>query len=356
MMGSMNESPLNPLHARLGARMAQKDGWNMPHSFRNLMEEHLAARSACAIFDISHISKFLVRGNGALAWLETQLSQKLADCQDGASTHTLLLDGHGKIIDKMALLRESAGSFYLLGHAGVEAQVSAWLHTHKTNASLEIRNETNRWCAMALMGPHCEQVLYRVLRGCVELPGMQRFMRFFYQNHELILGRLGLHEEAESERMYEFFCPAVAGISWFESFMGAGAQPCGASTRESLRLERGCVAVGSEITRQSTPAEVGLASLCSVKNLTATEGDAPKPREVVVHLRCVEPGRIVPEPGSAVRDSIGSTVGHITSAAFSPTHDSVVAMALIATPLAQNGMHLVVMVQGRPVPAVVMKE
>lgn len=347
-MGSMKDSPLNPLHARLGARMAQKDGWNMPHTFRNLLEEHLTARSACAIFDISHVSKFLVRGNGALAWLESQLSRKLHECRDGACVPALLLDGHGKIIDKMALLRESAGSFYLLGHALVEDAVAAWLTGHKNDEGIEIRNETNRWCGMALMGPQCEQVLYRVLRGCVELPAMRRFTRFFYQNHELILGRLGLHEEAEKERMYEFFCPAVAGISWFESFMGAGAQPCGLATRESLRLERGCVAVGSEITRSSSPAEVGLSALCGVG-----EGGRAKPRESIVHLRCIDHNRTVPEPGSAVRDSIGSTVGHVTSAAFSPTYDGIVALAIIATPLAQSGMHLSIMIQGHPVPVVV---
>ena len=345
----MKKSPLNPLHERMGARMIQADGWSMPHTFSSLIEEHLAARSACAVFDISHTSKFRLCGNGALEWLEAALSQKVSACQDGAAMHTLLMDSESKIIDKMTLLRESAGNFLLLGHAAVEEAVAAHLAACKPHAALVLSNETDRWCGMALMGPQSEQVLARVLRGG-ELPGMSRFSRFFYQNQELVLGRLGLADEAEHEHTYEFFCPAVSGISWFESFIGAGAQPCGAATRESLRLERGSVAVGKEISRRTTPGEVRLDGLCSGEK---GRPDTKPPRETVARLRCSGGSQSTPEPGSSVRDTVGNTIGRITSAAFSPAMGDVVAMALLAAPFVQPGMKLMIMVQGQAVPAVV---
>lgn len=349
-MGGMKESPLTPLHARLGARMAHADGWNMPHTFSSLLEEHLAARSACAIFDISHLSKLRICGNGAQDWLEKALSRSVSECRDGAGLHTLMLDAEGRIIDKMTLLRESAGNFLLLGHAAVQAEVAAHLAACKPHAALELRDETEAWCGMSLLGPQCEQVISRVLRG-VDLPAMGHFHRFFYQNHELILSRIGPEDEKADERAYEFFCPAVSGISWFESFLGAGAQPCGSATRESLRLERGCVAVGKEISRRSTPGEVGLDNLCSSDK---GRPDAKPPREIVARLRCTEGGRTTPEPGSSVRDSAGNTIGHITSAAFSPALEGVVAMAMLTSPFVQPGMQLVVMIQGHAAPAVVM--
>lgn len=344
----MRKSPLNPLHERLGARMTHTDGWSMPHTFSNLLEEHLAARSACAVFDVSHISKFRICGNGALAWLEAALSSKVADCCDGAGMRTLLTDAEGRIVDRMMLMRESAGSFLLLGHAGMEAIDAARLEALKPHAALELRDETDAWCTMVLMGPQCEQVLARVLRGA-ELPVVGHFTRFFYQNHELMLSRLGLEDETESERAYEFFCPAVSGISWFESFLSAGAQPCGAATRESLRLERGCVAVGSDIVpHRSTPGQMNLGRLCHPEKQQAEE---KAPGERIARLRCMESGRAAPEAGSAVRDTSGNTVGRVTGAAFSPAMDGVVAMALLAAPFVQPGMHLVIMMQGRAVPA-----
>lgn len=346
----MKKSPLNPLHERMGARMVQADGWSMPHTYSNLLEEHLAARSACAVFDVSHMAKFRIRGNGAMDWLESTLSGKVSECRDSTGLRTLLQDDEGRIIDRMMLLRESAGNFLLLGHASREVEDAEWLQAHKPHAALELQNETNAWCAMVLMGPQSEQVITRVLRGA-ELPMPGGFCRFFYQNHELILGRLGLEEETEQERAYEFFCPAVAGISWFESFMGAGAQPCGSATRECLRLERGCVAVGHEITRRSRPGEVGLSHLCHGKR--EGHGLTP-PREKVARLRCSGGGRTTPDPGSSVRDSAGNTVGRVTSAAFSPSVDDVVVMALVYAPLVHPGVQLHVMVQGRPVVATVL--
>lgn len=346
----MKKSPLNPLHERLGAHMDSSEGWTLPMSFSGLMDEHLAARSACAVFDISHTSKLRVRGNGALAWLETRLSSMVSECTDGGVQPTLLADTEGKIIDHMALLRESAGNFLLLGHAGMEQQAYEWLQAHLAGDGLELLNETDAWCGMALLGPQSEQVLTRVLRG-VELPAAERFSRFTYQQQSLILGRMSLQQEAPSERCYEFFCPAVSGISWFESFIGAGAQPCGTATRECLRLERGCPGVGAEITRSSTPSEVRLDHLCSCEK---GRPDTSAPRSVIARLRCAGNADDTPTPGSAVRDTAGNTIGRITSSTFSPAVDDVLAMAMITAPFVQPGMQLIVMVRGHAVPATVL--
>lgn len=233
----MKSSPLNPAHSRLGARMTQTDGWYMPRSFRSLMEEHLAARSACAIFDISHISKFRICGNGALEWLESIFGRGISGCHDGACTHARLPGPQGKPLDTLALLRESAGNFLLLGHAAAEQRVHTWLREHHAHAAIELRLETERWCAMAIIGPQGDDVLARVLRG-IELPKPQRFSRFVYQRQELILARFALHEypQLSVPAACELLCPAVSGISWYESFIAAGAQPCGSAARESLRL------------------------------------------------------------------------------------------------------------------------
>lgn len=346
----MKASPLNSLHERLGAHLASTEGWTLPRMFTGLLEEHLAARSACAIFDISHVSKFRVRGNGALAWLETLLSGKVADCMDGAVLHTLLPDQEGKIIDRMALLRESGGSFILLGHAGVEAQAYKWLSEHMAQGALELENVTDAWCGMTLLGPQSEQVISRVLRG-VELPAAERFSRFTYQYQPLVLGRIGLEQEEPMERCYEFFCPAVFGISWFESFIGAGAQPCGTATRESLRLERGCPSVGGDITRSTTPSEARLDHLCCCEK---GRPDTTPPRSTLARLRCAGGAADAPPPGSSVRDSAGNTIGRVTSAAFSPAVDDVLAMAMLTAPFVQPGMHLTIMVQGKAVPAMVL--
>lgn len=149
-----------------------------------------------------------------------------------------LLGAQGKALDTLALLRESAGSFLLLGHAAAEEQTLAWLKEKREHAAIELRQVTSEWCAMALLGPQAEETLARTLRG-IERPLPHRFQRFTYQRHELILARLAMQEypHLSTPTAFEFFCPAVSGISWYESFIAAGAQPCGSATRETLRLK-----------------------------------------------------------------------------------------------------------------------
>lgn len=220
--------------------MKEVDGWTIPHSFRSLLEEHKTARSACAVFDISYLAKFHMRGNGTTGWLEQTLRRPLADVRDGSCVLAELVDATGNRLASVTLLRESAGSFFLIAPASREFAIHDRLQALKPSGTIEIYNETNDRCGMAVIGPQSEDMLQRVLHGETELPEMMRFTRFYLQGQQLMLGRLGLHCEREEEKAYEFFCPAVSGIKWYEEFIAAGAQPCGLATRECLRLERNC--------------------------------------------------------------------------------------------------------------------
>ncbi len=241
-MGDMRTSPLHHHHMTHGARMKEVDGWTIPHSFRSLLEEHQVARSACAVFDISYLSKFHLRGNGTVGWLEQTLHQPLADVRDGSCVPIELTNSTGSILANATLLRESAGSFFLIAPAGNEISILEHLQTLQPHGAIEIHHETNSRCGLAIIGPQSENVLRRVLPGETELPGMMRFIRFYLQGEQLMLGRLRLHREKEEEKAYEFFCSAISGIRWYEKFITAGAQPCGLATRECLRLERDCSA------------------------------------------------------------------------------------------------------------------
>ncbi len=236
----MRTSPLYHHHVRQGAQIKEVDGWGIPHSFRSLLEEHKTARSACAVFDISSLAKFHVSGNGATGWLEQKLQQSLADVRDGACVPMELPNETGGRLVRVTLLRESAGSFFLIASAGSEGAVFEYLKKLRPTSGIEVRNETMELCGMALIGPQSEDVLQRVLQGNTELPQKMRFTCFYLQGQQLMLGRLGLHGEREEEKAYEFFCSAVEGIRWYKEFIAAGAQPCGLATRECLRLERDC--------------------------------------------------------------------------------------------------------------------
>jgi len=348
----MKESPLTPLHARLGAAMDSEEGWLMPHHFSNLLEEHLAARSSCALFDISHLAKISVLGHGSHIWLDGLLSNSIDRCNDGRGQRTLMLDENGDIIDKITLFRETAGRFFLLGSAAMAAEDAAWLTRHRPDGSIEVFDETDRWSAMALCGPDSEKIFSRVLRG-LDMPLPLTFERVHYQNHDLLLTRAGL----EDEEGFELFCPASFGISWFESFIGAGAIPCGTATRESLRLERGAVSVSRDTIPRMTPQEASLNHLCHpeknyIGSATVRRQLLHTPGQRLASLRCTAPGE-PPRPGDRVEDENGIPVGIVTSSAPSPDHGCGIAIASLATRLCHPGTRVAILIRGKSVPAVV---
>ena len=232
----MKQSPLHAIHLQRGAHMQNVSGWTLPHSFRSLIEEHMVARAACAVFDISHTCKLSVRGNGSSFWLENSLRRRISDLHDGSCTTLPSEPGEDSPLSA-CLLRESAGCFFIIGSSKMVRAMEKKLRKTVPPTAVEIRDETEEWCGMALIGPRTEDALERVLKG-VQLPFPSQFTHFYLQGEQLLLGRLALQGEGEKERSYEFFCPAVSGIGWYESFIGAGAQPCGFATRELLRLER----------------------------------------------------------------------------------------------------------------------
>ena len=46
----------------------------MPLSYAGVVEEHLATRSAVGLFDVSHLGKAVVRGDGAVVFMTASCS------------------------------------------------------------------------------------------------------------------------------------------------------------------------------------------------------------------------------------------------------------------------------------------
>lgn len=348
-MEDMKESPLTDLHRRLGAEMAEDEGWNMPLQYADLVREHLSARTACGLFDISHLGKFRLLGNGALQWLEDKLTNSIADCCDGHIQHTLMLRSNGIILDRMTLFRESAGRFFITGSASLADADFDILQRMLHDNSMELKNETDDLCAMALTGSKAGRIMSEIcevdelpLQGCFSVirQGRKHFM--------ISRGKLVAQDS------YEFFCPATEGIKWFENFMRSGAIPCGSRTREYLRISRGRCAIGRDMP-ELTPAQAALSHLCAANkhytgsdSLTQSEDDSRK----IIFLRCDSP-ELSPQPGSKVQNLEGKVVGNITSATPALAHEHGYALAYVSAPHDEPGTHLHVEVNGEQVRATV---
>jgi len=68
-MGTLKRTPLFSAHQKLGARLVEFGGWEMPVQYSSIVDEHLAVRKAAGLFDISHMGEVRVQGTGAAGFL-----------------------------------------------------------------------------------------------------------------------------------------------------------------------------------------------------------------------------------------------------------------------------------------------
>src|SRR5437660_10745041 len=93
-------TPLTGVHQRLNARMVDFAGWAMPVQYpTGILAEHQAVRSACGLFDLSHMGRVHLRGAGALALAQESCTRDLARIRPGEAAYSVLCQPDGGIVD-----------------------------------------------------------------------------------------------------------------------------------------------------------------------------------------------------------------------------------------------------------------
>src|SRR5438105_7114556 len=101
----MKRTPLFAAHQKLGARLIEFGGWEMPVQYTGIVDEHKAVRQAAGIFDISHMGEIMVTGPQAEAFLNHSLTNDLRKLAVGVGQYTLMCNERGGVIDDLYAYR-----------------------------------------------------------------------------------------------------------------------------------------------------------------------------------------------------------------------------------------------------------
>src|SRR3979411_802999 len=94
------QTPLNPIHRRLGGRMVDFAGWDMPVQYpTGILAEHHAVRSGCGLFDLSHMGRVFLRGPDALALAQACCTRDLSRIRPGEAAYSVVCNPAGGILD-----------------------------------------------------------------------------------------------------------------------------------------------------------------------------------------------------------------------------------------------------------------
>src|SRR5215212_5223416 len=125
MTQEARRSPLHDRHAGLGAKFAPFGGWEMPLEYPGggVLKEHAAVREAVGVFDVSHLGKGVVRGPGAVGFLNARLTNDLRRIGPGQAQYTLCCDASGGVVDDLIAYVLSEDEVFLIPNAANTATV-----------------------------------------------------------------------------------------------------------------------------------------------------------------------------------------------------------------------------------------
>lgn len=346
-------TPLYDVHKRLGARIVDFAGFEMPVQYSGILAEHQRVREQVGLFDVSHMGEVRVRGPEALDVVNRLITNDLHRISDGRALYTCMCAEDGTIVDDMIVYRLGPEEVFICVNASNAATDFAHMLAH-ADGDATLEDEGDAWSQIAVQGPKAPELLERVFGP--ELAALKpfRLREARFDGAVVYYATTGY----TGERGAEIYLPNDRAVALWEALEEAGGDlgvgPVGLGARDTLRLEMGYCLYGNDIDRTTTPLEAGLAWVTRLdkpsfvgKDAIARQLAAGVPRKLVG----LEVGdRGIPRHGYSVlhRDSV---VGAVTSGTRSPTTGRDIALAYVPISLSEVGTELTVDVRGKGKPA-----
>ena len=345
----MKSSPLNDKHLALNAKMADFGGWMMPIEYpgAGVLAEHAAVRERVGLFDVSHLGKASVVGQGALDFLNQCLTNDLNKIENGSAQYTLLCTPEGGVVDDLIAYRNSADDFFLVPNASNTTDVVKVLQ-EKAPTGIEVKNLHNEFAVLAIQGPLAPQVLAQL--GIKTDIDYMAFTHVSISGADVIVCRTGYTGELGYELLPKVEDAARVWDAITDVIAPMGGLVCGLGARDTLRTEMGYPLHGHELSLQISPVEASASWAVGWKKESfigseilkgQKEGGASRKSFAIKSL-----DRGIPRAGMSVKNSKGEIVGEITSGTFSPSLKIGIGLALLNSDV-EIGQTLVIDVRGR---------
>ena len=348
-MTDLQQGPLHDRHVALGAKLADFGGWQMPIEYPGggVLKEHAAVREAVGVFDVSHLGKGVVRGVGAVNFVNDRLTNDLRKIGVGQAQYTLCCDEQsGGVVDDLIAYVRAEDEVFLIPNAANSSSVVGRLQADAP-AGIEVTDLHRELAVLAVQGPRSGELI-----EALGLPTDHAYMSFEatqWQGLPVVVCRTGYTGELGYELLPRW---ADAGAVWdalLEHGAPLGLLPCGLGARDTLRTEMGYPLHGQDLSLEITPVQA--------RSGWAVGWDKPRfwgreallaekergPHRRLWGLESLDRG--IPRTSMTVlRD--GAPVGEVTSGTFSPTRRVGIGLALLDASVSKDD-EVTVDVRGR---------
>lgn len=356
---------LHPAHQKLGARLVEFGGWEMPVQYTGILDEHQAVRTRGGLFDIAHMGEIEVKGANAARFLQAILTNDVAKLSPGQGQYTLMCNETGGVVDDLYLYRLASDTFLLMVNASRIEEDRGWLLARAPSSeAVHVEDLSDRWGAVALQGPNVRSWIDRVLTGAagrtVSMLAKNEITPCRHAGQSLWAACTGY----TGEDGFELIGPLEVLPPLWDAILELGAahglKPCGLGARDTLRLESCYPLYGHELSESISPIEAGLGffvvwekgDFVGAPVLARHKSEGPPRRSVAFKMTGAS---APPRAGYAIWAG-GVRVGETTSGSLSPTLGVGIGLGLVSASSALVGAAIEIEIRARRFPAVVVKK
>jgi aminomethyltransferase len=354
----MKQSPLHNHHVQLGAAFEEVSGSSVPAHYGHVSVEHAAVRHAVGLSDLSHRGKIRVTGDDRIKWLQSIISNDILPLQSGQGRYSSFLTHKGKMLGYFRVYIQ-ADSVWIedVGEVGdATFQALRKFLLYGTKAKME--NCLESWGLLLVSGPKSAEVVTAAFGTDVHSLGLLHAAGATIGEQQAVV----IRTEETGEQDFEILVPVQGVALAWEHMMTAGApfgiKPVGTQAREALRIEAGLPKAGPDLNEEIVPPEANLEE----KAFSLSKGCYPG-QEVVARMDTygnvrrhlvglILQNQTVPPTGSKLFSG-DREVGWISSAAFSPQRNAVLAFGFPLRDFSSPGTALTVEMAGTRHPATV---
>ena len=343
-MADLRHTPLHSAHADLGARLVPFAGWEMPVQYQGVKEEHVAVRTGCGVFDVSHMGEIETEGPAALDALQRLLSNDVAKLEVGGAQYSVLCREDGGVLDDLFTYRLGDERYLTVTNASNHERDLAWFREVAADFDCEVRDRLSEWAMLAVQGPDARRLAGELAAD--DLPA-----RFRTAEVEVAgVACLACGTGYTGEDGVELLCVPDGAPSLWDALVGAGATPAGLAARDTLRTEVCFHLYGNDLTEDRNPIEAGLGWCCKeetgfIGSDRVAAARAAGSREQLAPFVIADRG--IPRQGNPVLDATGERAGVVTSGTHSPCLERGIGMAYVRSDLSEPGTEVEIDVRGR---------
>ncbi|HEY5626571.1 MAG TPA: glycine cleavage system aminomethyltransferase GcvT [Nitrospira sp.] len=357
----MKQTALIEQHRAQGGKLVDFAGWEMPIQYASVLDEYHAVRSQAGLFDVSHMGRVTISGEGGRAFLQRMTTNDVAKLAIGRAHYSMVCNELAGIKDDIFVYRTGESDYLLCVNASNREKIVRWLQDHRgANDSFRIEDRTDAVAQIAIQGPASRDILLALGADNLAQLKLHHACENRLDGITCFVARTGY----SGELGYEVNVPAEQAATVWQQLLSKGRafglKPAGLGARDLLRLEMGYLLYGNDIDEETTPLEAGADWTVSLEKgefigreaLLAQKTAGLARRFVAWELL----EKAVPRHGFKILDPVSSEpIGVVSSGNLSPLLQKGIGLGYVPILHSAVGTKIAIEIRGKIIPAVIVK-